>query len=81
MKKDLICTISDNGIGREASQEIQKRRIKNHTSFAVNSIEERFKLLSQVYGNNLGVTYIDLKSDEKATGTTVVICLPYKRKT
>ncbi len=81
MKKDLICTISDNGIGREASQEIQKRRIKNHTSFAVNSIEERFKLLSQVYGNNLGVTYIDLKSDEKAIGTTVVICLPYKRKT
>ncbi|MFT5819013.1 MAG: two-component system LytT family sensor kinase [Crocinitomix sp.] len=78
LKEDLICTISDNGIGREASQEIQKRRIKNHTSFALNSIEERFKLLRQVYGNNLGVTYIDLKSDLKATGTTVVISLPFK---
>ncbi|NOQ71572.1 MAG: tetratricopeptide repeat protein [Crocinitomix sp.] len=79
LKEDLICTISDNGIGREASQEIQKRRIKSHTSFAVDSIEQRFKLLRQIYGNNLGVTYIDLKSDHKAAGTTVVISLPFKK--
>ena len=65
--------IQDNGIGREASQQIQKRRIKSHTSFAVNSIQERFKLLRQIYGDNLGVTYIDLKTDTNAAGTTVVI--------
>jgi tetratricopeptide (TPR) repeat protein len=81
LKKDLICTISDNGIGRKASQEIQERRIKNHKSFAVNSIEERFKLLRQVYGDNLGVTYIDLETEQEASGTTVVICLPYKHPT
>lgn len=79
IKNDLICTISDNGIGRKASQEIQKRRIQNHKSFAVNSIEERFKLLRQIYGSNLGVTYIDLETEQEASGTTVVICLPFKR--
>ena len=78
LKNDLICTISDNGIGRKASQEIQERRIKNHKSFAVNSIQGRFKLLRQIYGDNLGITYIGLVTNQEASGTTVVICLPYK---
>ncbi|MDG1916160.1 MAG: histidine kinase [Crocinitomix sp.] len=81
LKNDLICTISDNGIGRKASQEIQERRIKNHKSFAVNSIQGRFKLLRQIYGDNLGITYIDLVTNQEASGTTVVICLPYKHST
>ena len=79
LKDNLICTISDNGIGRTASAKIQERRLKSHASYAVQSIEDRFILLRHLYKDNLGITYVDLESETGASGTTVILSLPFKR--
>lgn len=80
LKESLICTISDNGVGRAASEKIQARRKKSHASFATKSIENRFELLRKSYGENLGITYIDTETDGKPTGTTVILTVPFKQK-
>ena len=80
LKNSLICTITDNGVGRKASQEIQKRRTKAHPSFATKSIADRFLLLRKLYGEGLGVRYADLEENGKPSGTTVIIRMPYKQQ-
>lgn len=78
LKDHLVCTIRDNGIGRKAAQEIQKRRALSHTSFAQKSIEDRFKLLRKIYGKSIGLTYIDVESESVSAGTTIILSMPYK---
>jgi sensor histidine kinase YesM len=56
----LICTIEDNGIGREASKKF-KKPLNKHKSVAMGITEERLKLINK--DNFLGVTIIDLYDD------------------
>ncbi|MBX7224884.1 MAG: histidine kinase [Chitinophagales bacterium] len=72
----LYCTIHDNGIGRVAANEINKRRM-NHSSFATSATEKRLQLLNDVYESKFSVSYED-KYDEydKASGTNVVLKIP-----
>jgi hypothetical protein len=76
----LLCTIIDNGIGRDKSTEIRKRQKKSHKSFATKTTVSRFKLLQKQYGKkNLGVKYIDLKDEtEMPLGTKVELIIPCK---
>lgn len=78
LKEVLVCRISDNGVGRKRSKEIQERRAKSHRSFAVESIHDRLKLLKRLYGNDLGVTYIDLENEDDSSGTVVILSVPFK---
>lgn len=75
----LICTITDNGIGREASKKINLRQRKLHTSFAIESIQDRLLILKQLHGNDLGFEYFDINT-EGNTGTIVKLHIPFKRK-
>ena len=79
LKDELICIISDNGIGRKNSQIIQSRREKSHPSFATESIAGRFDILKKIYGKQVGITYIDLESDGESNGTTVILNLPFRQ--
>ena len=70
----LKIVIEDNGIGREATREIQEKSLKTHTSFATSAIEKRIELLSR--GNNkVKVETIDLKAENKAKGTKVIVTI------
>jgi LytS/YehU family sensor histidine kinase len=70
----LKIEIEDNGIGREATREIQEKSLKTHTSFATSAIEKRIELLSR--GNNkVKVETIDLKAENKALGTKVIVTI------
>jgi ligand-binding sensor domain-containing protein len=70
----LKIEIEDNGIGREATREIQEKSLKTHTSFATSAIEKRIELLSR--GNNkVKVETIDLKAENKAIGTKVIVTI------
>ncbi len=74
----LTCTIIDNGIGREKSREIQKRRNGDHESFALSAIEQRMNLLNKQLGDQVGSYKIeDLYKDTVATGTKVKIVIPF----
>jgi LytS/YehU family sensor histidine kinase len=72
----LLCEITDNGVGRAKSDEIQRRRSKAHHSFATSANEKRLELLN-TYGNmRYQVEIIDLYEGTEARGTTVRIEIP-----
>ncbi len=78
VEKHLICIIEDNGIGRKASQVINKERAgAQHESFSTSSIQNRFDLLKKYYKLNLGFWYEDLYEASQAVGTRVTINIPY----
>jgi tetratricopeptide (TPR) repeat protein len=72
----IECIIEDNGIGREKSKEINKKREAHHKSFALKATTERLELLNYGREKKIGVTIIDLKEDEHAIGTKVVLKIP-----
>lgn len=76
----LVCTITDNGVGRKKAREIKERQRSNHESFSVNAIRNRFEILQRNFGGNLGFTTEDLKEDGEPVGTCVKLVIPIKRK-
>lgn len=76
-KEYLSCVIQDNGIGREASREINLKKQLNHNSLGTRITESRLKLVNSLYGTSLKTTFTDLKDEDgNATGTRVEIYIP-----
>lgn len=73
----LICTIEDNGVGREASKSINKANNKYHTSFATKANSNRVDLLNRNRKRKIQVQIVD-NYDENAEpiGTKVIISIP-----
>ncbi len=73
----LKCTVEDNGIGRQASAELNKNRSASHVSFSTTATEKRLRLLNQGKEEVIAVQYED-KEDElgAASGTRVLIRIP-----
>ncbi len=73
----LVCTIEDNGIGREAASEIKKMRETNHNSLGTRITTSRLELVNALYGTSLNTIYTDLKNEKgEADGTRVEIHIP-----
>ncbi|MBK9355120.1 MAG: hypothetical protein IPN09_14490 [Bacteroidetes bacterium] len=73
----MKCIIDDNGIGRDASTEINKKRPQSHVSFSTSATEKRLQLLNQEKKVMIAVVFED-KMDEtgNALGTRVTIQVP-----
>ncbi len=70
----LLITITDNGIGRKAAEEINKQTQADHQSFASNAMERRLKLLNHGKKGLVGVEIVDNFSlSGEPEGTTVKI--------
>lgn len=68
----LLCTIEDNGIGREQSAKIQNKN--KHNSYSTKSIAQRLELLADGNSSQSLMNYYDLKDDQgKPTGTRVIL--------
>lgn len=80
LKEQLICTIEDNGIGRENAAKIKLRQGSLHESFSGKAIKKRFEILSQHYQSQLGFHYEDLYDNGFASGTRVTVTIPVKHK-
>jgi ligand-binding sensor domain-containing protein len=77
--ENIICVIEDNGIGREASLELNKNRTKYHTSFATSANEKRLSLINLDRKNKIKVTTVDLFNESKqSSGTKIIISIPLK---
>lgn len=76
--KDLLCIVQDNGIGRAASTEIQKRNRRGHISKGVSVTKERIDLLNRAHGVYFRVKINDLQKDLNAIGTEVEIKVSHK---
>lgn len=75
--QELICTIEDNGIGRKASEEINKRKEKYHQSFSTDATENRIDLLNKNQDRKIKSTILDLyDSSNTPLGTKVTLKIP-----
>ncbi len=77
LKDALICTITDNGIGRKEAEKINRRQGKRVTSFATSATEKRLNILNQTYEKKVGLKIIDLYENDQAIGTKVVLRIPF----
>jgi len=79
VENSLRCVITDNGIGRKKAAEIASRQGNHHVSFALSAIEKRMQIFKKQYNQNIGYRIEDLYKNEKATGTKVVLTMPFKK--
>ncbi len=77
----LECTVEDNGIGREASRELNKQRSSVHRSMGMRVSADRLKLYGELEQGASRVEITDLKDAQgNAAGTRVVITIPVMGK-
>lgn len=77
--EQLVCTIDDNGIGREAAAKIFENEIEDnqHTGKGIKAAEERLQLFNQEQRTDSQLEIIDKKDENgNATGTTIIVTLP-----
>ncbi|MDQ3047908.1 MAG: histidine kinase, partial [Bacteroidota bacterium] len=72
----ILCTIEDNGIGREKSKEFKKHRIQQHKSMGMSITQERLDILNSSLKSNLNAEIIDLFEDGQPSGTKVRLIIP-----
>jgi LytS/YehU family sensor histidine kinase len=74
----LICTIIDNGIGREKAAEIKRTMpFSKHRSLGMKITEERLKILNEINSSRLSVNICDLKDKNGLpAGTKVELFVP-----
>jgi hypothetical protein len=73
----IICSIEDNGIGREAANRIRQTTNKTHKSRGSQITQQRIDLLNSLYKEKFNIQYIDLfDSQSKPCGTIVRISIP-----
>jgi len=76
-KRSLVCTITDNGIGRKKAMEIKDRKGRTHNSVGMKVTEGRIDLIRKINNKEAKVTVTDLEDESgQATGTKVTIVLP-----
>ncbi len=75
----MTISITDNGIGRDASAVLNAQKIAKGKSFGVNITKQRLADFSKSYSKNVNIAINDLVDDEgKPLGTNVVIDIPLK---
>ncbi len=76
----ILCTVEDNGIGREKARQMQRARgyYNDHRSLGTSITLERLQLLQQSSPKGILVRTIDLKDEQtgEARGTRVEIKIP-----
>jgi len=73
----LVCSIDDNGVGREAVQNIKNQSGTSHQSQGMSLIENKLTVLNNIHKANAILNVIDKKNaDGKAAGTTVILKFP-----
>lgn len=77
LRDKLICTVTDNGVGRKRAAEIKNRAGEKHRSFATGATQQRLDLLNTSV-SGFGFEIIDLENEGVAAGTQVVIQIPLR---
>lgn len=72
-----MCTIEDNGIGRQASGIINDSKSMHHESLGMKVTEERIKMIRKSSNTKVEVEILDLKDTfGNPSGTKVIIKIP-----
>lgn len=77
INNQLICTISDDGIGISNSRAMKENSVKAHQSMALEITKKRLEMMETATSQKAHVTIKELlDEDNKTTGTQVIITLP-----
>ena len=77
--KYVTITITDNGVGRQASREINQRKTLKRKSVGIALTKERLENFSKGFSDMYNIRIIDLfDNDGEASGTKVVINIPIR---
>lgn len=75
--RSLVCTITDNGIGRKKAMEIKDRKGRLHNSVGMKVTEGRIDLIRKINNKDARVMVTDLEDEAgQGIGTKVTIVLP-----
>ena len=73
----LICSIQDDGIGREAAKQFKRKSKKRHRSMGLKITKDRLEMLNHDQEGVASFTIVDLYDEsQQAKGTKVVFRLP-----
>ena len=76
---NVLCVVEDNGIGREKSGHVSKRR--RHTPTGLVNIKERIELINKLGNRQMNYRIIDLYNEwGEPAGTRVEIMIPCPAK-
>lgn len=76
----LVCTITDDGIGRKKSAEIKSQKPANHKSMGMNITQNRLEIINKMYNSPYNVEVTDLTENGVAKGTQVKIYIPLQNQ-
>ncbi len=72
----LLCTIEDNGVGRDRAQQLHDNSVINHRALGMKITEERLRLRNRKHGRQC-IQITDLKDNHNhAVGTRVTLHIP-----
>ena len=73
----MSCTITDNGVGRTRSAEINRMHRNKHNGFATGATQKRLELLNMGSEKTITVSFVDLIDEFKRnSGTEVSLYIP-----
>ena len=73
----MVCTVTDDGVGRKRAMELKGKSWKNHESSGMEITRERLKILNATRNSQLSVKVTDLENkDNVPLGTKVEIFIP-----
>ncbi len=72
----ILCTIEDDGIGRQRSKDFKKNRIHQHKSMGMSITKERLDILNSSLNSNINAEIIDLQENGISSGTKVKLIIP-----
>jgi LytS/YehU family sensor histidine kinase len=72
----LLCTIEDNGVGRDRSRQLHDNSVINHRALGMKITEERLRIRNRKH-NGQCIEITDLKDNHNdAVGTRVILYIP-----
>jgi LytS/YehU family sensor histidine kinase len=78
-QNSIICTVTDNGVGRNSISSFSKVTFTEHKSYGMDIVRKRLETFSEFNIDESGIEIKDLSNaDGSAAGTEVILHLPYK---
>jgi tetratricopeptide (TPR) repeat protein len=72
----LVCTISDNGIGLTESKNLKQNSVTAHKSMALEITKKRLEIMESTTSKNAQIDISELGANNNKTGTRVTLRLP-----
>ncbi|GGF10176.1 tetratricopeptide repeat-containing sensor histidine kinase [Flavobacterium limi] len=74
--EQLICTITDDGIGLSESKLLKENSVTAHQSMALDITKKRLKIMESITSKSAKIEILDLNTNSQKTGTKAILYLP-----